>query len=736
MKALFRLFLLFCACLPLQAAEKPNILFLFSDDHALEAISAYGGRLKEIAPTPNIDRIANEGMLFRRSYCGNSICGPSRATILTGKHTHINGFMDNNYSRFDGTQPTFPKMLQQAGYETALIGKWHLISKPTGFDHWEILPGQGSYYNPDFIQMDGGTKRVTGYCTDLVADKSIEWLKNRKDKSKPFILMSQQKAPHRHWFPPVRHMDLFDDITIPEPPTLFDDYANRADALKQQGMSIAHDFNWGEDMFLHGPKGDPRFSDAFGGTKGFIGEYKNRMSPEEQKAFDAAYGAENQALLDQLAKGMSDEELTRWKYQRYMKNYLRCVRALDENIGRLLDYLDESGLAKNTIVIYSSDQGFYLGEHGWYDKRWMFEESLSMPFLIRWPGVVKPGTQSKAMIQNIDYAPTFLDLCGAPIPDDMQGKSLVPVLKGQGEAPAGWRDAIYYEYSGEWTHKVARHEGVRNERYKLMHFPDTDEWMLFDLEKDPQEMTNVAGQPDYVPVLVEMKQLFDRLREQYQVNESTFPRQRWDQGWWKKRWEQKFKEAGTPEAKKARVVFLGDSITQGWEGKGKAEWDRYFAPLAALNWGYSGDRTEHLIWRLQNGDVQRVHPEVAVIMIGTNNTGHNLRPAAETALGIKRVLDDLAWKWPDTKVLLTAIFPRGEAKDDPKRVRNDEINALIQPLADGKRVFWQDINPGFLGEDGTLSKEIMPDLLHPNEKGYAIWAEALSAKLKELGVGG
>ena len=608
-----------------------------------------------------------------------------------------------------------------------------------GFDYWEVLPGQGAYFNPRFKQMDGSFEQFEGYCTDLITDKSIAWLEGRKDKSKPFVLMSQHKAPHRHWFPPVRHMDLFDHIEMPEPETLFDDYANRSETLKKQTMGILNDFNWSEDMFLHGPQQDPRFSKRHGGNKDFIAEYR-RMTDEQKKAFDDAYLNENKAFRKKLAAGMSDEELTRWKYQRYIKNYLRCIRALDENVGRLLEYLDESGLAENTIVIYSSDQGFYLGEHGWYDKRWMFEESLAMPFVIRWPGVIKPGEsgirKSQAMIQNIDYAPTFLDVCGAPIPDEMQGRSIVPVLKAQGEAPDDWRDAIYYLYSGEWTHTVARHDGVRTDRYKLMRLPDTDEWMLFDLEKDPQEMTNVAAHKDYQKVMEKMKGLYSELREQYEVNPSTYPQQRWSQKWWHKRWKEKYKEAGTPKAKQAKVVFIGDSITQGWEGKGREHWAKHFEPLGALNWGYSGDRTEHVIWRMQNGDVQRVDPEVAVLMIGTNNTGHGLRPAEETAMGIEKIVEDLAWKWPDTKVILTAIFPRGETPDDPKRQRNAEINRLIKPLADGKRVFWQDINGKFLEEDGALSKEVMPDLLHLNAESYGIWAKALSAKLEELGVGG
>ncbi len=719
---------LFTSLSALIAEERPNIVFIFSDDHALEAISAYGNRFDQISPTPNIDLIAKEGMLFERSYCGNSICGPSRASILTGKHSHTNGFMDNNFSRFDGNQPTFPKMLQKAGYETAVIGKWHLISNPTGFDYWEVLPDQGNYYNPDFIQMDGSKKRFEGYVTDLVVDKSLDWLKNRKDKSKPFVLMTQQKAPHRNWLPAERHMNLFDDINLPEPDSLFDDYKNRIEAVSKQQMSIAKNFHWSHDMLLPGHTTDPRFLNQLPDS-----EY-GRMNLTQKKSFDEAYGAENQALIEQLKNGMTDEDVTRWKYQRYMKNYLRCIRGVDENVGRLLQYLDESGLSKNTIVIYASDQGFYLGEHGWYDKRWMFEESLSMPFIIRWPGVVQPNVRSKSMIQNIDYAPTFLEIAGAPIPNDIQGKSLLPILKSAGKAPADWRSAIYYEYSGEYTHNVAAHDGVRNDRYKLMRFPDTNEWMLFDLEKDPQEMKSVAAEKDYEAVLKDMHVIYDSLRKQYQVTTSTFPDQRWSEKWWKQRWDDKNKEASTSEAQKAKVVFLGDSITQAWEDEGKAAWDKHFAPLGALNWGYSGDRTEHLIWRIQNGDIQRINPEVAVILIGTNNTGHDQRPAEETVGGIKRTLDDLAWKWPSTKIILMSIFPRGATQDDPLRKLNSQINEQVKALTDCKRVHLLDINDQFLDKDGNLSKDIFPDLLHLAPVAYDTWATAVSAKLKELHV--
>ena len=723
-KSLAILLPLFASIAITHAAERPNIVFIFTDDHALEAISAYGDRFDKVSPTPNIDRIATEGMLFRNSFCGNSICGPSRATILTGKHTHRNGYMDNNSSRFDGTQQTFPKLLQKAGYETAIIGKWHLISDPTGFDHWEILPGQGNYYNPDFIQMDGNAKRFPGYVTDIVTDKSIEWLKGRKDKSKPFILMCQHKAPHRNWTPAPRHYNLFDGVTIPEPPTLFDGYENRIKALSRQEMQISEDFSWGHDMLLPGEPTDPRF------VKGMSNDELARMTPEQKQAFAEAYREENQELMEALPN-MSDTDLTKWKYQRYMKNYLACIRAVDEGIGRVLDHLDESGQADNTIVIYSSDQGFYLGEHGWYDKRWMFEESLSMPFVIRWPGVIKHGVKSAAMIQNIDYAPTFLEMAGAAVPADIQGKSILPILKGEGKTPEGWRDAVFYQYSGESTHAVARHDGVRNSRHKLMRFPDTDEWMLFDLKEDPQEMNNAFADPAYAKVLGEMKNLYKDLREQYGVSDSTFPMHRKKEGWWNERWAKKNKEAsGTEDVK---VVFLGDSITQAWEDAGKAAWEKHFAPLGALNWGYSGDRTEHLIWRLQNGNNQRVKPQAAVILIGTNNTGSN-RPADETISGIRQTLGDLAWKWPDTKIILMSVFPRAEKADNPLRKMNDEINQQLKALADGKRIHLLDISAEFMDAEGTLNKELLPDLLHLSPAAYDIWAEALVPKLKELGV--
>ncbi len=707
------------------ASERPNILFIFSDDHALNAISAYGGPLKDAAPTPNLDRIAEQGAIFTRSYCCNSICGPSRAAILTGKHSHINGYLDNNNSTFDGSQTTFPKLLQKAGYQTALVGKWHLVSKPQGFDYWEILPGQGSYYNPDFLQQGGGKKRYTGYCTDIVTERALDWLKNGRDGDKPFILMCQHKAPHRNWSPALRHADLWDDVDLPEPKTLFDDYANRHPSLKKQAMSVEKDFYWGHDMKL---KGEPRFPEYF--RKGIRnGEYM-RMNAEQKKAWDAAYEEENQAMIAAVESGeLEGKDVTRWKYQRYIKDYLRCIRAVDEGVGRMLDYLDESGLADNTIVIYSSDQGFYLGEHGWYDKRWMFEESFAMPFLVRWPGVIEPGSRSEALIQNIDYAPTFLEIAGVEVPEAVQGRSLLPVLKASGKAPEDWREGLYYFYSGEHTHRVAAHDGVCNDRYKLMYFPGDKSWNLFDLEKDPQEMKSVHDDPAHADVLERMKKLYSDLRGEYEVSEATQPAHRKDQGWWKQRHQQKLKEV-----KKGghELVFIGDSITQGWEGHGKATWEEFYGDRKALNLGYSGDRTEHVLWRLLNGELDGVDPKAYVLMIGTNNSGHRQAPPEETAGGIKLILELLRDRSPEAEILLLSVFPRDEQPDGKLRKINDGINEIIKGHADDGRIHWLDMTDTFLNDEGVLTKEVMPDALHPQGKGYRMWAEAMEPKLEEL----
>lgn len=493
------------------AAEttRPNILFLFSDDHALNAISAYGGRLKDLAPTPNIDRIADEGMIFQHSFCANSICGPSRASILTGKHSHKNGFMRNTGKGLDQSQWTVSKALQAAGYTTAIVGKWHLRTNPLGFDYWEILPGQGNYYNPNFIQMDGKNKRFPGYVTDLTTDKAIAWL-DRRDKSKPFFLMCQHKAPHRTFSPALRHLNAFDGVVFPEPDSLFDDYANRSKTLAQNEMEIDRHFDWAYDVKLRkdehkGIKLPP--PDRYG-----IPEYK-RMNAEQRKQWDAYFGPRNQAFLKDFKEGKLDrKDVVRWKYQRYMHNYLATVKSVDENIGRMLKYLDDNGLADNTLVIYSSDQGFYLGEHGWFDKRWMFEESFKMPFLVRWPGVIKAGSQPSALIQNIDYAPTFLEVAGVDVPEEIQGKSIVPLLNGTSKS---LRDSLYYAYYEKGEHHVPQHFGVRTMTHKLFYLPVTDEWQMFDLEKDPEEMVNIYEMPEYAEMRLQLTREYERLRKQY-----------------------------------------------------------------------------------------------------------------------------------------------------------------------------------------------------------------------------
>lgn len=485
--------------------SRPNIVFVFSDDHATQAISAYGGPLADVAPTPHLDRIAEEGIRFTRCMVTNSICGPSRATILTGKYSHLNGFYKNEATRFDGSQQTFPKLLQKAGYETAIIGKWHLASDPTGFDHWEILPGQGSYYNPDF-RTAGGKHREIGYCTEIITEKAKTWLSEQRDADKPFILMVQHKAPHRAWDPAPKYLTLFDDVEIPEPDTLFDNYENRGTAARDQDMSIEKTMTLCRDLKVKEADETGRFTMAY-----------NRMTPEQKSLWDAAYQPKNDAFLEANPQG---KDLIRWKHQRYLKDYLRCIRSVDDGIGEIEEKLKELGLAENTVFIYSSDQGFYLGEHGWFDKRFMFDESYRTPLLVRWPGVTSPGSVNGDLVSNLDFAQTFLDIAGAPLPDDMQGASLVPILKGK--TPDDWRTTHYYhyyEYPG-W-HMVHRHEGVYDGRYKLMNFYDIEEWELYDLETDPQEMMNQFANPEYADVIKRMRGELDASRKQYLVPENV-----------------------------------------------------------------------------------------------------------------------------------------------------------------------------------------------------------------------
>ncbi|MFT5199040.1 MAG: arylsulfatase A-like enzyme [Planctomycetota bacterium] len=482
---------------------RPNILLLYSDDHASAAVSAYGSDLPE---TPNIDRLATQGMRFDNAFCTNAICGPARAVVLTGKHSHINGFIDNNNSVFNGDQQTFPKLLQKAGYETAIIGKWHLHSTPQGFDYWDILPGQGRYYSPEFINQDGKYK-LPGYNTDIIASKAIDWLKARAEAKRPFMLMCQFKAPHRAWQASPAEVGLFDDMQMPEPATLLDNAQGLASPAREQEMSIS------KHMWLYYDlKVPPLEGETLTGPDRWAVGREKHMTAEELAAWNAAYEPRNAAFRAADLKG---EDLVRWKYQRYIKDYLRCIQGIDRNVGRILDALDATGLADNTVVVYTSDQGFFLGEHGWYDKRFMYEPSLKVPLLVRWPGVVQNGADRSDLVQNLDFAPTFLDLAGAEVPDDMQGESILPMLRGD-ETPQ-WRKGIYYEYSGEATHNVAAHYGIRTREWKLIHYPRTDEWELLDLVNDPEEIQNLYGDATHAQLVATLKSQLIELRRQYEV---------------------------------------------------------------------------------------------------------------------------------------------------------------------------------------------------------------------------
>lgn len=469
----------------IKALPDPNIIFIMTDDHAAQAISSYGSKLNK---TPNIDRIAAEGMRFNNCFCTNSICAPSRAVILTGKHSHLNGVRDNR-QEFDGTQQTFPKLLQERGYKTAMIGKWHLKSSPTGFDYWNILPGQGNYYNPELIDM-GEKKQYPGYVTDIVTDIALDFIKERQDTAEPFMLMLHHKAPHRNWQPALRHLNKYDDVDFPEPETLFDDYATRSAAAREQEMTLREHMQVEYDLKM--------------------GDAPERMTAEQKTVWETAYGPKKEAFRKAQPEG---DELVRWKYKRYMEDYLGCIAGVDENVGRLLDYLEQSGLAKNTIVIYTSDQGFYLGEHGWFDKRFMYEESLRMPLIIRYPGLTP--SENRELVCNLDFAPTFLGFAGLKKPDDMQGMNMDRLILGHKSAE--WRQSIYYHYyEFPAVHMAKRHYGVRTKRFKLMHFYyDIDAWELFDLQKDPQELNNVYANPAYADVVEELKVELKRLRKKY-----------------------------------------------------------------------------------------------------------------------------------------------------------------------------------------------------------------------------
>ena len=508
---LFALAVLMNGCSGLgKEKARPNIVFIMSDDHAYQAISAYSDHLIQ---TPNIDRIADEGMLFSNACVTNSICAPSRATILTGKHTHLHGKIDNRVP-FDTAQVTFPQLFQAAGYQTAMFGKLHFGNNPKGIDEFKILPGQGAYYNPDFHTNDGKI-RIEGYTTDIITDLTLDWMKNRRDPEKPFLLFFLHKAPHREWLPAERHYKEFTQKTFPEPATLFDDYEGRGSAAKEAEMNILYHQHWAGDSKLR-----PEVLDELGieetsdwGKRAMTRKY-TRFTEEQLDAWNAVYDPITEDFKERYPS-MTEKEQMQWKYQRYMQDYLGCIAAVDEGVGTLLEYLDEEGLTENTIVVYTSDQGFYLGEHGWFDKRFIYDESFKTPLLVRWPGTVKPGSTSDEMVQNMDFAQTFLDIAGIEAPGDMQGESIVPLLKGDIK---GWdRDAVYYHYyEYPAVHMVKRHYGIVTREYKLVHFYyDVDEWELYDRKNDLMEMKNEYDNPEYAEVVKELHQKLDDMRVKY-----------------------------------------------------------------------------------------------------------------------------------------------------------------------------------------------------------------------------
>lgn len=492
------------ACAEKAVQERPNILFIMTDDHTKQAMSCYGGNLIE---TPNMDRIANEGIRFDNCYATNALSGPSRACILTGKFGHINGFTDNA-SKFDGSQQTFPKLLQTAGYKTAMVGKWHLISEPQGFDFWSVVSGQeeqGDYYSPEFVEM-GQQITEPGYVTDVITDKALKFIDEVADEA-PFMVMLHQKAPHRNWMPSPKHLGMFNDTVFPEPETLFDDYSTRGDAARTQDMSIANTLKNDWDLKLL-----TREEILAGGNR--LYNVYTRMPEEVQHKWDSVYAPR---IAEYRSGKLKGKELVRWKYQQFMRDYLATVMSVDENIGRVLDHLEKIGELDNTIIVYTSDQGFFLGEHGWFDKRFMYEECQRMPFIVRYPKSIKAGSVTSAISMNIDFGPTFLDYAGVEVPADMQGQSLRPILDSEGKVPADWREAAYYhfyEYPAE--HSVKRHYGIRTADCKLIHFyNDVDQWEMYDMNADPKELNNIYDDPAYASKRAEMHALLEKVQKQY-----------------------------------------------------------------------------------------------------------------------------------------------------------------------------------------------------------------------------
>ncbi len=495
------------------AQQRPNIIYIMSDDHDNDAISAYN---KKFILTPNIDRIAKEGMLFKKAFVGNSICGPARATLLTGQHSHKNGMKDNR-TRFDSSKITMPKILQQNGYQTAMVGKWHLVSYPTGFDYWKILPGQGLYYDPRMISMNGDTSILKGYATDVITDEAINWLDNR-DMTKPFLLLLHHKAPHRNFVPKLKWLEVFSRKIFPEPPTLFANMNEHGKAWQTQKMSILNDMTLCTDL-----KVDPAFLASIPGYKPDSNDIKgyhatfNRIPEEDRKRMKEIYAARGK-LVQQFYN--DKKQLLKLKYQWYLQDYMSCVASVDENVGRLLDYLDKNQLTDNSMVIYTSDQGMYLGENGWFDKRWMYDVSMQTPLMARWPGHIKPNTVNTTLVQNIDFAPSFLDATGSKVPEQMQGVSLIPLLTGKIKSLS--RHNLYYHYyEYPIDHHVVPHLGVRGERYKLIYFYTINEWELFDLKNDPLEQRNLILSASHQKIVAQMKEELLKLRNQYDDHEEA-----------------------------------------------------------------------------------------------------------------------------------------------------------------------------------------------------------------------
>lgn len=536
-----------------QGAQRPNIVFIMCDDHAYQCISAYGSALSKLAPTPNIDRLAQRGMRFDRAFVENSLSTPSRACLMTGMYSHQNGQRQLGEG-IDDSKTFFTELLQQAGYQTGIVGKWHMGCEPKGFDYYHIYNDQGQYWNPQYRGTKTDNKYVVeqGYSTDLSTDHAIEFMEHR-DPSRPFCLMLHHKAPHRNWQANLKYLGMYDNVEFPLPETFYDDYATRGSAVRTQKMSVTKDMRWEQD-FKVPEMLDPNNPDSQDSYNALMGEI-NRMTPEQRSAWGRYYMPRNRRLLEAHLTG---KELDNWKYQAYIRDYMSVIHSVDESVGRVIDYLDSHGLADNTIIVYTSDQGFYMGEHGWFDKRFMYEESLRTPLIIAYPNHIKPGTHTTRLVQNIDYAPTFLDLAGVKKPANMPGRSLMPVFEN-GDAVKNWRSSIYYHYYDYPTyHMVRKHDGVRTERYKLIHFygrggldavPENkyqrmegtrehgvlkslesigyfepkDSTVnyseLYDLQTDPNELNNLYGKPGYEKITKQLQRQLDAYRKSLAVDE-------------------------------------------------------------------------------------------------------------------------------------------------------------------------------------------------------------------------